>query len=222
MNTRATVGCKHIVLIVVIQTIAFGVAELRDGTHQDHADLYKDPNASENAPSCLKGDKIIGPLKCTEPRCHRNLTRLEGGELGRKQKIELVCGEEHYLKTVNMKPLIFEIDNFLSDEECEHIKNLALMEGLESSQTKQQGRRKVVMKDFNHDEQLSLHEVIYFHLFSEIENFLSSAECENIMKLAEGEGLDTSITKQDQHGKLKHRVVSLKDFNQDNILSLTE
>ncbi|XP_043835856.1 transmembrane prolyl 4-hydroxylase [Dromiciops gliroides] len=63
------------------------------------------------------------------------LIRLEGIKVGYKQKVELIPNKIHDVKTLSMKPLLFEIPNFLSEEECKLIIHLAQLKGLQKSQT---------------------------------------------------------------------------------------
>ncbi|XP_060691058.1 transmembrane prolyl 4-hydroxylase [Hemiscyllium ocellatum] len=62
------------------------------------------------------------------------LRRLEGIKVGHRQKVDLVPNKIHYLKTLSLKPLLFEIANFLSEEECKLVIHLAKLKGLQESQ----------------------------------------------------------------------------------------
>ncbi|XP_027058667.1 transmembrane prolyl 4-hydroxylase-like [Pocillopora damicornis] len=66
---------------------------------------------------------------------HPNLFMLDGVEVGHVQEVKLVEGRVHQLITKSLKPLLFEIPEFLSDEECEHIIKLAGKKGLFESTT---------------------------------------------------------------------------------------
>ncbi|XP_028906500.1 transmembrane prolyl 4-hydroxylase isoform X3 [Ornithorhynchus anatinus] len=63
-----------------------------------------------------------------------SLPRLEGIKVGHKQKVELIPNQEHSVKTLSLKPLLFEIPNFLNAEECKLIIHLAQLKGLQKSQ----------------------------------------------------------------------------------------
>ena len=52
-----------------------------------------------------------------------------------ERPIDLVPGITHMVKTLSMKPPIFEIRKFLNDSECDHLINLANDTKLESSLT---------------------------------------------------------------------------------------
>ncbi|XP_042311881.1 transmembrane prolyl 4-hydroxylase isoform X2 [Sceloporus undulatus] len=62
------------------------------------------------------------------------LPRLEGIKVGHKQRLELVPNKVHSMKTLSLKPLLFEIPDFLSEEECKLIIHLAQLKGLQKSQ----------------------------------------------------------------------------------------
>uniref|UniRef100_A0A8C3RUB8 Transmembrane prolyl 4-hydroxylase n=1 Tax=Chelydra serpentina TaxID=8475 RepID=A0A8C3RUB8_CHESE len=62
------------------------------------------------------------------------LPRREGIKVGHKQKVELVPNKVHFMKTLSLKPLLFEIPDFLTEEECKLIIHLAQLKGLQKSQ----------------------------------------------------------------------------------------
>ncbi|XP_065408965.1 transmembrane prolyl 4-hydroxylase [Chrysemys picta bellii] len=62
------------------------------------------------------------------------LPRREGIKVGHKQKVELVPNKVHFMKTLSLKPLLFEIPHFLTEEECKLIIHLAQLKGLQKSQ----------------------------------------------------------------------------------------
>ncbi|XP_031556336.1 transmembrane prolyl 4-hydroxylase-like isoform X2 [Actinia tenebrosa] len=64
-------------------------------------------------------------------------------EVGYVREIQLVSGKTHYIKTLSMRPALFEIENFLSDEECDDIIFMAKTQGLEDSRTLLDGVFKV-------------------------------------------------------------------------------
>ncbi|XP_028575456.2 transmembrane prolyl 4-hydroxylase [Podarcis muralis] len=63
-----------------------------------------------------------------------SLPRLEGIKVGHKQKVELIPNKIHVMKTLSLKPLLFEIPDFLSEDECKLIIHLAQLKGLQKSQ----------------------------------------------------------------------------------------
>ncbi|KAL9950839.1 hypothetical protein ACROYT_G043404 [Oculina patagonica] len=62
------------------------------------------------------------------------LPRLDGVKVGHVQKRQLSTGKMYEIKTLSLKPPIFEIPNFLTDEECQTVINLASREGLDTSE----------------------------------------------------------------------------------------
>lgn len=99
---------------------------------------------SENQPikftkPCFNEDELLN--YCTDPieACHEEqgheiqLLRLDGVEKGHVRWVELEEGRKYQMITRAMKPLLFEIPQFLSDEECEHIISLAKESGLATS-----------------------------------------------------------------------------------------
>ncbi|KAJ6668191.1 hypothetical protein lerEdw1_015568 [Lerista edwardsae] len=53
--------------------------------------------------------------------------------VGHMQEVELVPNKIHLMKTLSLKPLAFEIPDFLSDDECKLLIHLAEREGLQKS-----------------------------------------------------------------------------------------
>ncbi|XP_041359970.1 transmembrane prolyl 4-hydroxylase-like [Gigantopelta aegis] len=109
MTGRISIG---VLLCVCCYTIHYSIAD----DIQDNA-CYKD----ENGISCHKTTY--------------KLTRLESSFVGSIKEVVLTDGTELELKTLSLKPLIFELPNFLSEEECNHFRSLAHDIGLEPSQT---------------------------------------------------------------------------------------
>lgn len=62
------------------------------------------------------------------------LPRLDCVKVGHVQTRKLSPGKMHEIKTLSLRPPIFEIPNFLSDDECQTIINLASGEGLDTSE----------------------------------------------------------------------------------------
>ncbi|XP_038668179.1 transmembrane prolyl 4-hydroxylase [Scyliorhinus canicula] len=101
------------------------------------------------------------------------LHRLEGIKVGHMQKVDLVPNKVHYLKTLSLKPLLFEIANFLSEEECKLVIHLAKLKGLQESQIMPSDLQQEVIDemdiskeeifnllDYNQDGQLQMKEVL--------------------------------------------------------------
>lgn len=70
---------------------------------------------------------------CNAP--YPKLRRLNGVQVGHLQNVTFTDGRIRQLITKSLRPLLFEIPNFLSAEECEHIINLAGKMGLYESTT---------------------------------------------------------------------------------------
>ncbi|XP_044207239.1 transmembrane prolyl 4-hydroxylase-like [Thunnus albacares] len=63
-----------------------------------------------------------------------SLPRIEGIRVGHVQHLSLVSDRTHEMKTLSLKPLLFEIPGFLSEEECRVVVQLAQLKGLMGSQ----------------------------------------------------------------------------------------
>ncbi|KAJ8305781.1 hypothetical protein KUTeg_016326 [Tegillarca granosa] len=90
-----------------------------------------------------------------------NLTRIDGKKENHIDQVTLADGRHINLHTVSVKPLIIEIQDFLTKEECEYFIQLAKDEGLENSQTYHNKNRKgqVELYDTNRDKKLSVEEM---------------------------------------------------------------
>ncbi|XP_020785373.1 transmembrane prolyl 4-hydroxylase-like [Boleophthalmus pectinirostris] len=64
-----------------------------------------------------------------------SLPRIEGIRVGHVQRISLASDKTLVMKTLSLKPLIFEIPGFLSEEECRVVVQLAQLKGLMETQT---------------------------------------------------------------------------------------
>ncbi|XP_037635856.1 transmembrane prolyl 4-hydroxylase [Sebastes umbrosus] len=102
-----------------------------------------------------------------------SLTRLEGIRVGHVQKVSLVPSKVHEMRTLSLKPLLFEIPGFLSEDECRVVTQLAQLKGLMESQLMVQDGQEELAKelnlspdeifnllDINQDGQLQLHEIL--------------------------------------------------------------
>ncbi|XP_021179227.2 transmembrane prolyl 4-hydroxylase [Fundulus heteroclitus] len=63
-----------------------------------------------------------------------SLHRMEGIRVGHVQHVSIVPDRTHEMKTLSLKPLLFEIPGFLSEEECRVVVQLAQLKGLMDSQ----------------------------------------------------------------------------------------
>ena len=85
---------------------------------------------------------------------HPPLTRLEPFELGHERTIALpeIPSRSVSIKTLNVDPPIFAIENFLLPNECQHIIRLAQNAGLETSQAGEPVNDDVTMEDSDYEE----------------------------------------------------------------------
>ncbi|XP_042614555.1 transmembrane prolyl 4-hydroxylase-like [Cyprinus carpio] len=122
--------------------------------------------------------KVTGPSDPQTPADSgfpRNmyLPRIEGIRVGHVQKVSLVPGKVHEMKTLSLKPLLFEIPEFLSEEECGVVVRLAQLKGLMESQVMvPEGQEELNQQlnlspeeifnflDLNQDGQLQPHEIL--------------------------------------------------------------
>ncbi|XP_053724235.1 transmembrane prolyl 4-hydroxylase [Synchiropus splendidus] len=113
------------------------------------------------------------PPPTPDPPRDVSLIRVEGIRVGHVQKISLVPDQVHEMKTLSLKPLLFEIPDFLSDDECRVVMQLAQLKGLMESQLMVQDDQEDLVKelnlspeeifnllDINQDGQLQLHEIL--------------------------------------------------------------
>ncbi|KAF7659921.1 hypothetical protein LDENG_00291250 [Lucifuga dentata] len=63
-----------------------------------------------------------------------SLPRIEGIRVGHVQQVSLIPERTHEIRTLSLKPLLFEIPGFLSEEECRVVVQLAQLKGLMESQ----------------------------------------------------------------------------------------
>ncbi|CAO2633530.1 Transmembrane prolyl 4-hydroxylase [Lemmus lemmus] len=149
-----------LVLMVFVHLYLGNVLALLLFVHYSNGDESTDPRPQhqEENPQSVP---TLGPL-----------TRLEGIKVGYERKVQLVTGRDHFIRTLSLKPLLFEIPGFLSDEECRLIIHLAQMKGLQRSQilpTEEYEEAMSTMQlsqvdlfqllDQNHDGRLQLREV---------------------------------------------------------------
>ncbi|XP_046882215.1 transmembrane prolyl 4-hydroxylase isoform X2 [Hypomesus transpacificus] len=104
---------------------------------------------------------------------HMYLPRIEGIRVGHVQKVSLLPNKVHEMRTLSLKPLLFEIPNFLSEEECRVVMQLAQLKGLMESQVMvPEGQEELTeqlnlspeeifnLLDLNQDGQLQLQEIL--------------------------------------------------------------
>ncbi|XP_076870628.1 transmembrane prolyl 4-hydroxylase [Brachyhypopomus gauderio] len=101
------------------------------------------------------------------------LPRIEGIRVGHVQKVSLMPGKTHEMRTLSLKPLLFEIPGFLSEDECAVVMRLAQLKGLTESQVMvPEGQEELNQQlnlspeeifhllDLNQDGQLQTHEIL--------------------------------------------------------------
>ncbi|XP_028742690.1 LOW QUALITY PROTEIN: transmembrane prolyl 4-hydroxylase [Peromyscus leucopus] len=150
-----------LVLMVFVHLYLGNVLALLLFVHYSNGDESTDSRAQrhEQSPQSVPA---LGPL-----------ARLEGIKVGYERKVQLVAGRDHFIRTLSLKPLLFEIPGFLSDEECRLIIHLAQMKGLQRSQILPTEEYEEAMStiqlsqtdlfqllDQNHDGRLQLREVL--------------------------------------------------------------
>ncbi|NP_001344394.1 transmembrane prolyl 4-hydroxylase isoform 2 [Mus musculus] len=151
-----------LVLMVFVHLYLGNVLALLLFVHYSNGDESTDPGPQrrEQSPQPVP---TLGPL-----------TRLEGIKVGYERKVQVVAGRDHFIRTLSLKPLLFEIPGFLSDEECRLIIHLAQMKGLQRSQilpTEEYEEAMSAMQvsqldlfqllDQNHDGRLQLREQVW-------------------------------------------------------------
>ncbi|KAF1390399.1 hypothetical protein PFLUV_G00057640 [Perca fluviatilis] len=75
------------------------------------------------------------PLHVEDYTQSYSLPRIEGIRVGHVQQVSLVPDRTHEMRTISLKPLLFEIPGFLSEEEGRVVVQLAQLKGLMESQT---------------------------------------------------------------------------------------
>uniref|UniRef100_G1R4R6 Transmembrane prolyl 4-hydroxylase n=1 Tax=Nomascus leucogenys TaxID=61853 RepID=G1R4R6_NOMLE len=111
-----------LVLMVFVHLYLGNVLALLLFVHYSNGDESSDPGPQHRAQG-PGPEPTLGPL-----------TRLEGIKVGHERKVQLVADRDHFIRTLSLKPLLFEIPGFLTDEECRLIIHLAQMKGLQRSQ----------------------------------------------------------------------------------------
>ncbi|KAJ8257552.1 hypothetical protein GJAV_G00186840 [Gymnothorax javanicus] len=88
--------------------------------------LINGDSSALQSPGSYKSPDLTSPVKV-------HLPRFEGIRVGHIQKISLVPNKIHEMRTLSLKPLLFEILDFLSEEECRVVVQLAQLKGLTES-----------------------------------------------------------------------------------------
>ncbi|XP_071841891.1 transmembrane prolyl 4-hydroxylase-like [Apostichopus japonicus] len=161
----ATASCKKgtvqlvvtkVITILLLLQLATVVKSQRNDDYEDTRHLYHDGSSLEE-----EKDVCTSATGCPESAHDMNLFRLEGHKEGHVQVVELQDNKNHIIKTVSMKPLIFEVEDFFTEEECNHVIQLAEKQGLQSSSTHNQEQSNPSMRllDLDGDQRLSLTEM---------------------------------------------------------------
>ncbi|XP_052773905.1 transmembrane prolyl 4-hydroxylase-like [Mya arenaria] len=125
---------RNILLLVLLNEIHLHTAhgQLSDD-YTGHSNADSDENAFDPH-NLLKYYATSQTTKEEEVYVFPPLSRLDPGDVGTIVSVELSPGRWFDRITRAVKPPIFEIPDFLSDEECDHIINSAARNGLGTSQ----------------------------------------------------------------------------------------
>ncbi|XP_046839022.1 transmembrane prolyl 4-hydroxylase-like isoform X2 [Xenia sp. Carnegie-2017] len=146
------------------------------------------------------------------------LPRRDPGEVGKITSLTLENGEVRKMKTLSIKPPIFEIPNYLSEAECDDIIEIAKNQGLETSVTfnedtieeipenKVDDHDLFVYYDYNNDEHLDVKEV--FNLLDTEMDF--SPDREDIIDMFEKLQLDEN----------SDLLISMEEFRKRNLQNI--
>uniref|UniRef100_A0A670YZ44 Prolyl 4-hydroxylase, transmembrane n=1 Tax=Pseudonaja textilis TaxID=8673 RepID=A0A670YZ44_PSETE len=118
-------------------------------------------------------------------------------KVGHKQKLQLVPNKIHVMKTLSLKPLLFEIPNFLSEDECKLIVHLAQLKGLQKSQ---------ILPTEDYEEAMEMIDISQMDIF----NLLDHNQ-DGQLQLKEWE-ISTSL-----RYKPGYKILGLEEFKQLNI-----
>ncbi|KAM7422659.1 hypothetical protein PAMA_010620 [Pampus argenteus] len=154
----------HVYIINVIALLFY----VHYNSGQEDATLSRDaPSSDQQRPESRR------PPSKAEFLRDGSLTRIEGIRVGHVQKVSLVPNKVHEMRTLSLKPLLFEIPGFLSEDECRVVMQLAQLKGLMESQLMVQDGQEELAKelnlspeeifnllDINQDGQLQLHEIL--------------------------------------------------------------
>ncbi|CAL8335490.1 unnamed protein product [Merluccius merluccius] len=147
------------------------------------AQLYVNYNNGEEDPDTASHQETPSsdhqPLDSQDPESKPDivrdifLPRIDGVKVGHVQKLSLVPDEVHEMRTLSLKPLLFEIPGFLTDDECRVVMQLAQLKGLVESQLMVQEDQEELVEeldlspedifnllDINQDGQLQLNEIL--------------------------------------------------------------
>ncbi|KAG7277837.1 hypothetical protein CRUP_006737 [Coryphaenoides rupestris] len=164
-----------VLVFIHMYVIIHGVAQLyANYNNGEEGEEGVDTTSDQETPS--SDQQPLGPQhpqSKPEVERHMFLPRRDGVKVGHVQKLSLVADEVHDMRTLSLKPLLFEIPRFLSDDECGVVMQLAQLKGLVESQLMvQEGQEQLVeeldlspeeifhLLDINQDGQLQLKEIL--------------------------------------------------------------
>lgn len=132
-----------VVVMVFVHVYILNVLALLFYVYYTSDSAHTAPDGGGGGASTTPGQDASARQEVAEPErtaaklqqeAFTRLHRLEGIKVGHVQKVDLVPNKVHYMKTLSLKPLLFEIANFLSEEECKLVIHLAKLKGLQESQ----------------------------------------------------------------------------------------
>nr|XP_057941752.1 transmembrane prolyl 4-hydroxylase-like [Doryrhamphus excisus] len=123
----------HVYILNVIALLLY-VHYNNGHSHPVGDDQASTPSASESESPSLHPSPPPREPGVVEHSHSFRLHRIEGIRVGHVQPVSLVSDRTHKMKTLSLKPLLFEIPGFLSEEECRVVVQLAQLKGLMESQ----------------------------------------------------------------------------------------
>ncbi|XP_030634297.1 transmembrane prolyl 4-hydroxylase [Chanos chanos] len=158
----------HVYIINVIALLLYVHYNNSSGEHASTSrEFSSGGNEGHRSPQQLSSQSPSGFTR------NMYLPRIEGIRVGHVQKLSLVPNKVHEMRTLSLKPLLFEIPGFLSDEECRVVVQLAQLRGLMDSQVMvPEGQQELTeqlnlspedifnLLDLNQDGQLQPHEIL--------------------------------------------------------------
>ncbi|KAI4896506.1 hypothetical protein NFI96_029532 [Prochilodus magdalenae] len=123
----------HLYIINIIALLLYVHYNTGSGEVLKSEETLADRSASE--PLAPQAPSELHTPSSGSPAPIFNLPRLEGIRVGHIQPVSLVPDRSHKLRTLSLKPLLFEVPGFLSPEECGVVMQLAQLKGLTASPT---------------------------------------------------------------------------------------
>ncbi|KAK2885860.1 hypothetical protein QQF64_020669 [Cirrhinus molitorella] len=117
----------HLYIINIIALLLY--VHYNTGSGEQDVPLEK----SASAPRPMPAEHQTPSSPNLSPGLSFHLPRLEGIRVGHVQRVSLVPDRTHNMRTLSLKPLLFEIPGFLSVEESSVVMQLAQLKGLTHS-----------------------------------------------------------------------------------------